>query len=361
MPTLDLSALTALNPKEVKEFSQFIAERTYMRPELRVMHNIFTGVTMKEQIILAGQMSKSGLKKTTTDCSRMASGAGVVLTEKFWEPVKIEDSISLCADEMNALFKAYYDKIASYKEIYEIEGSDAELFIAAMVEEAMKALIPRAVWLGDTAVAAAGAALSGLAVAGNAKFYNYFDGIWKQLFAAVTAGTVQRVTIAENALGTIALQETLADDFAVNLFNAMWAKADPRLRADLEAGFHVSGGIFENYRKSLQKAGENFTIEYTTEGFQSLKWNGKPIVNMETVWDLDLKADFLANTTDNTYFLPNRALLTTKANIPIGTLNENDFSELDTEYVKRTRMFYIYYGFTLDAKVLEGYMSVVAY
>ena len=82
---------------------------------------------------------------------------------------------------------------------------------------------------------------------------------------------------------------------------------------------------------------------------------------METVWDLDLKADFVANTTDKTYYLPNRALLTTKSNIPIGTLNENDFSELDTEYIKNTRKFYIYYGFTLDAKALEGYMSVVAY
>lgn len=361
MATITMSALTALNPKEASEFQKFIAEKTYMRPELKAMHNVFAGVKMKEQIILAGQMSKSGLKKTTTNCARMASGAGVVLTEKFWEPARIEDTIPICADEMDALFKAYYDKIMSYKEIYEVEGSDAELFIAAMVEEAIKALIPRAIWLGDTAVAAAGAALAGLVVAGNNKFYNYFDGIWKQVFAAVTAGSIQRITIAENSLGTVALQETLADDFSTTLFNQIWAKADPRLKGDLTATFYVSGKIFDNYIKSLQKAGENFTIAYTTDGMSSVKWNGKEVINMETIWDVDLKADFVANTTDNTYYLPNRVLFTTKANVPYGTLNEGDFTELDTEYIKKDRIFNIYYGFTLDSKVLEGYMAVAAY
>ncbi len=361
MATITMSALTALNPKEATEFQKFIAERTYQRPELAAMHNVFTGVKMKEQIILAGQMSKSGLKKTTSDCSRMASGAGIVLTEKFWEPERIEDTIPLCADEMDALFKAYFDKIQSYKQMYEVEGSDAELFIAAMVEEAIKRLIPRAIWLGDKAVAAAGAALAGLVVAGNNKFYNYFDGIWAQLFAAVTAGSVQRVTIDENALSTTELQLALPTDFSTNLFDSIWAKADERLKGDLTATFYVSGKVFDNYCNSLKKAGENFTIEYTTEGLSSVKWNGKQVINMATIWDVDLQADFVNNTTDNAYYLPNRVVFTTKSNIPYGTMNENDFSTLDTYYDWNTRTFKIAYGFTLDAKLLEGYMAVVAY
>jgi hypothetical protein len=97
------------------------------------------------------------------------------------------------------------------------------------------------------------------------------------------------------------------------------------------------------------------------EGLPSLKWNGKAVVNMETVWDLHLQADFVDNTTNNAYYLPNRVLLTVPANIPIGTLNESDMSELDIFYEKKERQLYAGYGFTLDAKYLEPYMVAVAY
>lgn len=354
---LDIDALTALNPKESTEFQEFIAELTYQSPELKSLHKFFGGVKMKEQIVLVGQMGKTGIKGT--GCARVTSGAGAIATEKFWEPTAIEDTFEFCAADLNALFKAYFDKIQSYIEKFDIQGSELETFIAILIENAMKRTVQRAIWLGDKDVAEAEATTSGLAVAGNAKFYNYIDGIWAQIFAE--EGRVEKVTIDANALGTIALQETLEDGFADELFESMWAKADPRLKGSTDAKFYVSGGIWENYRKYLKSKGENFTIEYTVEGFQELKWAGRVVVNMETVWDVDIKADFVANTTDNTYYLPNRAILTTPSNIPYASLNENDFTELETWYNRDDRVYKMAVGFTIDAKFLENYLAVVAY
>ena len=141
----------------------------------------------------------------------------------------------------------------------------------------------------------------------------------------------------------------------------MWAKADSRLRGDETKQYLVSREIFENYRQYLQGKGENFSIEYTVDGLQSLKWNGVPVVNMENVWDLRLRADFEQDSTNNAYYLPNRAVLTVPANIPIGTLNEDDMSVDEPFYEKKERQLYIPYGYSIDAKVLEEYMIVVGY
>lgn len=359
MAALDLTALTALNPKESTDFQQFIVERTYASPEIKALHNFVSGVTMKQQLILSSKLGKTGLK--ADGCTRKNSGAKSILTEKFYEPQMIEDTISLCKQEINALFKAVFDKVQNYKEKFEIEGTDEEVFLILLIENAIRERLPQIVWLADKDVAEAEAAAEGVITAGDIAFYNYFNGFWKQIRAAVAGGKIPRVEITENGLGTTELQTALADGFSVSLFEQIWKKADPRLRAETNAKLYVSGGIWENYRQYLQSKGENFTIDYTQEGFTVIKWNGRDVVNMETVWDVPLQADFVANTTDNTYILPNRAVLTTPENLHVATLNENDFNELDTHYGWEERLYHIAYGFTLDAVLAEEYMVVAAY
>ena len=118
---------------------------------------------------------------------------------------------------------------------------------------------------------------------------------------------------------------------------------------------------FENYRQYLQKTGGAYQISLITDGIPFLMWNGVKIINMQIIWDLILRADFEKDSTNHLYYLPNRVVLTVPSNIPYGTLNENDFTELESFYDILTRQNYMALGFTLDAKLLEGYMTVVAY
>jgi len=355
---IDISGLT-LNPKESTEFQKFVIENTFERPEIKALHTVYTGVKMKEQIVLAGQLGLSGVKGGA--CTRVSSGAKSVLTQKYWEPAGIEDTFVHCQADVNALFKAYFDKIQSYKEKYEITGSDEEVFLSLMFENAINPTIYRAAWFGDTSVAAATASVAGLKVTGNIKFFNYFNGILAQIFAGVTAGSIERVTINENSLNTIAGQLNLSSGYAVQIFEEMWAKADARLKADPDAIFYTSNSMWENYRQYLQSKGENFTIEYTTDGLSKIRWNGKKVVNMNTIIDITSQAYFVNNTTDNAYWLPNLVVLSTPMNLPIATLNENDFNEMEVWYEKKERATYMAYGFSLDAKVVEDYMVVAAY
>jgi len=353
------SALT-MNPIEVQDLSQFIIEKIFTRPELLRLHGIRTGVKMKEQIVFASQFGKTGIKGTAA-CTRKTSGAASTLTEKYWEPAGIEDTLIHCNAEIDALFKAYFTKINKYREKYEIEGTDLEIFFSIMFLESIQKTLWRAAWFADESVAAAAAGTAGLISAANVKFYDYFDGLFAQIFTAVTATTVKRYTIDENAEVTTAAQTSLASGRSVEIFEGLWLLATPSLKADENALFYSTNGIWENYRQYLQGKGENFTIDFTVEGMRELKWNGKSIVNMETVWDLDLQADFVDNTTNAAYYLPNRVVLTVPENIPLGTLNESDFDELEIFYDKIARNNYMGYGLSLDAKLLEEDFIVVAY
>jgi hypothetical protein len=339
---LNTSALT-LNPKESPEFEAFIQERIFEQPILASIHRIWPGIKMKEQIVFASLMGKTGIADAA--CTRPASGATSVMTQKYWEPANIGDTFVLCQAEVNALFKAYYDKITAYAQKFDIEGSDEMRFIAALVEDSASKAIARIVWFGHKAVAAAGANTAGLKAAGDVKFYSMIDGLWTQIFAAVTAGTVQKADVKTSSELT---------------FDEMWLKADVRLRAAADKQLLVSRTIFDNYTKSLRDKSQNFTIELTTEGMQTVRWNGIPVVNMETIWDLNLN-DFVSDTTTNGAYLPERAILTVPANIPVGTLNEGDFDQLEAWYNRDERQNKIAYGMTIDAKVLEGYMIVAAY
>ena len=355
---MDLSALT-FNAKEEPDFAKFISERMFEQAALETMHGpIMSGLTMKQQIVFASAFGLSGI--ADTGCTRPESGAKSTLTQKFWEPKAIGDTFPICQADYNQLFKAYYDKITSYKERFDITGSDEELFLAAKVSEAASMMIRRLVWFGDTAVAAANATDAGLKAAGNVKFFSPLDGLWKQIFAEVTANALQRVTIDENSQVTTALQLNLAAGRSIELFESMWAKADDRLKADPTAKFMVSGAIFENYRQWLQSQSLPFNPTLTMDGMPSLMWNGHEVVNMSSIWGVNLSY-FTNNTTDNAYWLPNRILFTAPSNIPVGTLNDGDFNELESWYERKERKNYTAYGMTLDAKFLEGYMGVAAY
>lgn len=356
MATIDLSNLT-INPKEQGDFGKFVMERTLMRPELKAVHNVITGVKMKEQIVLPSQLGLSG--KLADGCNAVSSGAGSTLSQKYWEPASIEDTLSTCIKSQNSMFKAYFDKIEKYKQTYDMSGTDEELFILALVEEAIKSTIARGIWFADTAVAQATSVASGLISSGNVDFFDYFDGLWKQIFTGVGNSTIDRVTITENTPVSGAIP-TLTATNAYNYISQVYASADSRLRNDLSAQILVDGKTFLAYVSYLVEKGTAYDIDYTRDGLQSVKFMGHNVVNMETIWDVNNEY-FVNNTSDNLANLPYRIVFVAPANIPVATLAEEDFAEIDSWYEKADKTNYTRYGFTLDAKLVDEKLCVVAY
>lgn len=354
---INISNITS-NPLEVQSMGEFIVERAFGDKVLNSIHAVWTGVKMKQQIGFASRLGHTGI--LDSGCARPSTGAKVVFSEKYTEPVKIGDTIIHCQAEVDSLFKAYGLTIQRYVDLYDISGSELEVFFTVMLSEAAMETVWRLVWCGDKGTVAAGAAQAGVAVAANAPLYTPMDGIFAQIFDGVTAGDIPYVEISQNNEATIAAQTTLPEGFTNQLLEDMWAKADSRLRSDPNKMFLVTRELFENQRQYLTKNSLNFTIEVSQEGLQTIKWGAIPVINMEDQWRF-LREHFVDNTTNNAFWLANRAILTVPANIPVMTLNEDDMTEIKVWYNEDDRVSKAAYGFTIDAKVLEEYMIVAAY
>lgn len=340
--TFNESNLT-LNPKENSDLSKAIVEQAFSQPSLEKLHRIMTGVVMKEQIMLVGQLSRVGVKQS--GCGMATSGATSALTEKFWDPAMFGDRFENCIAEMNSLFKAYFDNITHYEQMYNMDGSDLSKLLMVLLEEAISAAILRVVWFGDTAVAAATSTVAGLTDAANIKLFNVIDGLWKQIYAGVTASTITKANLG--ASGKLSMK---------NVYDA----SDSRLRGNKNAVFMVSRNIFDSYVDQLETASLAFELTTTTDGLQSTKYKGFEVINMETVWDKDLEL-FVNNSTDNDPYLPDRIVFTTRDNIPVGTLNESDLTNLESFYDKVSKKNITDFGFTIDAKVIDEKLITVAY
>lgn len=351
MAIINLTNLT-LNPKEAQDFRSIIMKASMESPALKALHNVQEGVTMKEQIVLADKLGLSG--KKDSGCERPASGSTSMFSQKYWEPQAISDTWTLCQNEVNGLFKAYFDKINSFKQRFNIEGSDEAMFLATLVSKAASDTIFRAAWFGDKDVAAATAGTAGLKTAANTVYFDYFNGIWKQIFTGVSGGTINKVDLSSITTETVSAAE------AYDAFMKVYKAAPGALRSNPDAKFYVTGQMFLGLVEYLQTESVNFTLDYTLDGFESVKFLGKTVINCESIWD-DTIALFVEDTTDNDVLYPHRIVFSTPSNLPIGTLNEGDFNEVEAFYDRVSRTNLISFGFSLDSKVLDENMIVVAY
>ena len=338
-----------LSPKEVQELSKVIFETAFANPALAEMHSIVEGIDMKSQILLLSSMGLVG-KAANGTCTPEDSEAGIVATEKFWENNQIDIRIPYCAKDLPALLKAFGQRTNKY----DVEGSEEIKLIATRLLEALDEAILRLTWFGDkdAAIIASGGTLNS---ASAVDYFSSVDGLYKQIFAGVANGSIKRATIAANTGATYSAQE-LAEGEALIALRKVYNQSDSRLKNHPDGLFIVTQSVYDNFLDKLEIAGLNAVGSLSmNDGVMS--YRGKKIV-VADFKDRIIDA-YMDNGTKRN--LPHRIEFTIKENIPVGTLDQNEFKELAVWYDKTDRKVYTENIFSLDAKVLEGYFISVAY
>lgn len=349
---IDISNLT-LNAEEATDAGSLILEREFVNGVLSANHDIYTGILYKEQIPFAGKIADA-LKKSS-GCTPN-QGGGVTLSEKFWDPEIFDARFQHCAADLNKLFKLFQKEQRINPDYFDKEGSQEMQMIYSLIAQMLRETLPVKVWFSDKAadtVANGGVFANGTDV----DLYNVFDGIFKQIMAEVGAGDANYVEIAANAGADYAAQALTGED-AYNTLVAMRNAADERLLESGDAKFYVTRSVADKYRDHLRAntLGAGF-IEIVEGGKTQLLFDGIPVEVMY-VWDRVIKS---VQDNGTKWNLPHRALLTTPANIPVGTVSESDLEELDSFYDKTLKQNIVDVAFSLDAKHLEPYMTVAAY
>ena len=356
MPLLDLTGLT-MNPEEASQVSQAIFEATITGGPLAEYHDIVTGINHKQQIPFIGNMGLVGEK--ITGCDRNPNGTSIPLTEKFWDPVIIGDRLKHCSIDINSLLKLFRKAQRMNPDFYDRIGSEEFGVIIAKLEQAITKMQNRLVWFGDTAadnVAGGGVISDGT----NVKYFNPIDGLFKQIFAEIPTSAANYVAISKNAGANYAAQALAADE-ALGIFRAMHKKMDARFFEALEEGaqpeFLVTREMWQNYEDTLENKSIVFSLQETQDGITKRSYRGIPI-KVRHDWDNNIRS-YQDNGTK--FNLPNRAILTVKENIPVGTLSESDLDNLESWYEKKDKANYIDFDLKLDVKHLLPYMTVAAY
>lgn len=351
---IDVQDLT-LNPEEAREISQITFEMLWEDENLLTkVHDIVTGIKMKEQIVFGTNIGDS--LKVLKGC-KPDTAKGFELSEKFWDPEIIAARWEHCQADVDRLFKMWkrYEKINP--DFFKLEGEELAVVVMAIMNSLPTNILTIA-WFGDKAadrIADGGNFSAGV----DLDLYNAIDGLWKQIFAEIGAGDANYVNIPKNNGANYAAQVMTPAEAKATL-TSMYFKADRRLRANTDGlMFLVTDGIYDGYLQwleSVQETGAGNTM--IVENNQPvLRHFGIEVVNMN-IWSR--KIEELQN--DGTKLnLPNRAVLTNKYNIPLGTTSESDFDTVESDYNSYEKINFMDVAMTLDAKLLQAYLAVAAY
>ena len=226
MPLIDLSGLT-LNPEEARLASQAVFEKTFMKQELQNIHGIQTGITMQTQIPFLGKFSPFLLDDPGA-CGVNTVNQDITTSQKYWTPALLSGRLPHCQGDLSdSLWKMWRAQAKANPDYWETVDNEQLAFLEDRVVDALYEDILLKTFFGDTAadVFPTGDLTPGTTVG----LFTPFDGIWKQILAGVTATTVYRHTIAENALATYALQLALGADTAINAMRDLYNNADARV------------------------------------------------------------------------------------------------------------------------------------
>lgn len=348
---INLAALT-INEEEARDVSQAVFTRVYTKPELNNVHYLMTGVKMKTQIPIMGLLSGL-IGKASSGCTPNTSTEVVALSEKFADPVLIDFRLAHCQNEVDQKFKLW-QRADKARETWEDARQIME-FLMDRISDATKESILRVVEFGDKTadnVADGGYLTDGV----DPTFFTMLNGFWQQIFADTS---LVRYTIPENAEATKAAQAALASDRALTTLRYLIDNCDSRV-FDMDQSsikFQVTRSLFNNLRNYFEDKSLGFTIQRAENGAPQLFYNGYEVVARHD-WDRNIAAYHNLGTT---YFNPNRAIFGPTTNIPIITSDMESLSSIDSFYDKVTKQWYLDVAYYLDAKLLESYLTAVAY
>jgi len=348
--------------EEIRSLSEVIFEKEFKNPEIGLFHTVAEGIKASKQIAFMTQLSGL-IGAGSGGCSPTSASNAITSSEKTWSPAAMSDRLEAC-------YTDFKDSFINYGLKNGVEESDltnvdffnyiSDVLLKYKVTEA----VLRTAWFGDTSAADVDASPAGVLTSGtNTAYFNKIDGLWKQIFAIVSADSDRKTTdlTSRNGQSSYAAQVFTSTDttnkVVINALQNMLYGADLRLRERGDLVYIVTQSVADQYSKELKAANVAFTTERYENGISVLKSDGIEVISF-SLWDRIIKAYYDNGTT---YYLPHRAVLTTKENLVIGFDSMGAMADFDVHFDRVTKKNYIDFQINMDAKVVEDYMVQVAY
>lgn len=283
---INVSQLGTMNPTELADIKQVVAERFYSAPEFARLFSVYDGYDKKTQLVLADELGLSGILDSS-NTRPQSGGMGITLADKFVDTVLIGDTKLHTQASFDKDFKMVVRKSA--KDYNELSDADQ---IAIYITEKMITYMDEARWrlsmLGDKTadINTNGGALvntytiGGVTYTNSKTMWNPLNGVWAQLKAGVTATLTPRATIAENYAISKSLQLAITDAHCFDAIKAVYDKAPDDLKAMPNAYILATSKVYNGYKNYLLSgslSGGGLT-QLVVDGIPTPAYNGVPIL-----------------------------------------------------------------------------------
>lgn len=356
-----------------KQAREFIVEEAFGKPTLSQFHTIDTEIKAKEQLAFLNRLPKVSIKDP--GCGTGISDAVLGTSEKFWDPEPVKFWIQQCEADLRSSLLTWANGNGIDRPDL-TKNSLWQSFIMDLMVDAKWEDVLRMAWLSDTSIQASDLT----AGASDVKFYDIYDGFWKQMIDSINVGgddDAVRVgsgsppgsdLIPENTAATVALQLDLQSTDAKkirakNVFQALYRDSDSRLTSNPNAIIIATKTLCDNYAEFLESQGNDNSFDRIEGGFKSLKYRGTEIWCFDLL-DRYLNSDFKTLTGSPaalTIDTPHRAVLTTKQNLRIGLDSTNSTQKVRIYFDETTEQWNGKILSVEDVKMLWGYMCGVAF
>jgi hypothetical protein len=328
---------------QAPEVNELVMRPAVDKPQIRDIFGVKQGVKGRQGVHYLNRKEK--VTHLDAGCGTGATQLALTTTLKQWDPVDLKIWLYECWKDMRGKVLEY--KLKSGNEKPDLTDEDLQDYLIDIAGDAAFSDMHRQAWFADTDITT-----GDLNVAGDLDDYVVFDGIWKKIFEAVTAGTVARVTVANNTAGS-----ALGSGQAVAILQEMFGRIPRRLSGKANQ-LLVSYSIFDNYLTYREnKDGIEAAFEMQESGVTTLRYRGIPLTVVNE-WDDRINADLLGA-------LPHRAILTIKDNLqlgydaqPINAAGENPFRIWYSDDTERWNAKLLY---TADAQVANDELIISAY
>lgn len=305
------------------------------------------------------------LGKAASGCNPEYGNDLISTAEKTWAIAEWQIAESICySDLTGTLAKAALRRKTSIDDLTGTEYMDE--FLSPRLERAIKKLAQRVAWFGDTAATVySGTNTSGTLKEGQtAAHFTIADGFWKRVFAGVTAGKINRVTVSANSANSISAQKSAIKTAgaATGIVEDMILAAPAVLRQQGGLRIYMTQALADaltiDYRHN--NVGSDLQWSALADGIKTAVYAGVEIWAMP-YWD-EIIQNSLKNTTNvNAYALPYRAILTIQDNLLVGTESKNETAEISIYFDQKDRKNYIYAKDTIGTLIAQEDLVVTAY
>lgn len=318
---------------------------------LDIHRNVYNG----DKLGLIGEFGLLGM--SGDGCSPTYGNDAINTAEKTWDIEAWQIAEKLCYEDVESTLVKY--TLESGTNIADLTANDyLEEVIVPRLELAIMKMFIRFAFFGDTA--AKTTANGGVLKVGvDPDYFKLIDGIFKQLYTAVSGGTTPRVTISANSEATIAEQLAAISSQACDVLDDMIAAAPPKLRQNSEQIIYVTQAFATGWETQLLKTyyGSELQWQSLFAGIRETTYRG---IRVRVVPQFD---EIIQNYegTATAYNLPFRAIYTTQRNLALGVNGTDEFAALDIFFDRTTRLNHIFATDKLGAMVIDESMAVIAY